>query len=109
MIIIGNQTPRISVEPARVSTDGEAAALLMETYGVSLDPWQRTVVDCWLGRNISGGYTMTSAGLAVPRQNGKNVCLEARELFGLAVRGEKILHTAHHWLLLHLRLEQYIL
>lgn len=95
MTIIGNQTPRISVEPARVSTDGEAAALLMETYGVALDPWQRTVVDCWLGRNASGGYTMTSAGLAVPRQNGKNVCLEAREIFGLAVRGEKILHTAH--------------
>ena len=94
-MIYGNQTPRISVEPARVSTDGEAAALLMATYGVALDPWQQAVVDCWLGLNASGGYTMTSAGLAVPRQNGKNVCLEARELFGLAVRGERILHTAH--------------
>ena len=29
------------------------------------------------------------------RQNGKNVCLEAREFFGLVIRGERILHTAH--------------
>ena len=31
----------------------------------------------------------------MPRQNGKNAILEARELYGLAVLGEKILHTAH--------------
>ena len=92
---IGNQTPRISVEPPRVTTDGEAAALLMAEYGVRLDPWQRTVVDCWLGRNAAGVYTVTSAGLAVPRQNGKNVCLEALELFGLAILGDRFLHTAH--------------
>lgn len=95
MNYIGSQSPRISVEPARVSTDGEAAALLMATYSVTLDPWQRTVVDCWLGRNGSGGYSMTSAGLAGPRQNGKNVCYEARELYGMAIEGIHILHTAH--------------
>lgn len=93
--MIGSQEPRIRVEPPRVRTDGEAAAMLMEAYGVALDPWQRAVVDCWLGRDEDGAYTVTSAGLSVPRQNGKNVCLEARELFGLVVRGERILHTAH--------------
>ena len=92
---IGSQTPRIQVEPERVRSDGEDAAILMAAYGNSLDPWQRSVVDCWLGRDSSGAYSVTSAGLALPRQNGKNVCLEAREFFGLVVSGEKILHTAH--------------
>ncbi|MBQ2498590.1 MAG: hypothetical protein II523_01115, partial [Bacteroidales bacterium] len=49
----------------------------------------------WLGRDEAGRYNVTSAGLSLPRQNGKNVCLEAREFFGLVVNGEKILHTAH--------------
>ena len=93
--MIGSQTPRISVEPPRIRTDGDGAAQLMAAYGVPLDPWQRTVVDCWLGRDETGAYSVTSAGLAVPRQNGKNVCLEAVEFYGLLVKGEQILHTAH--------------
>ena len=91
----GSQTPRIRVEPPRASTDGEGAAQLMAAYGVPLDPWQRTVIDCWLGRDERGEYAVTSAGLAVPRQNGKNVCLEAIEFYGLLVKGEQILHTSH--------------
>ena len=91
----GSQEPRIKVEPPRFSTDGEDAALLMETYGCKLDEWQRMILDCWLGKDENGQYNVTSAGVSIPRQNGKNVCLEAREFFGLVVNGEKILHTAH--------------
>ena len=74
----GAQEPRLKIEPARARTDGEDADLLMQAYGCALDPWQRAVLDCWLGKDGTGAYTVTSAGLAVPRQNGKNVCLEAR-------------------------------
>lgn len=91
----GSQEPRIRIEPSRVTSDGRDAALLMDAYGNSLDEWQQIVVDCWLGRDEADNYNVTSAGLAVPRQNGKNVCIEARELYGLIVNGEKILHTAH--------------
>lgn len=91
----GSQEPRIKVEPHRIDTDGADAALLMSAYGYELDEWQRLVLDCWLGKDESGKYNVTSAGLALPRQNGKNVCLEAREFFGLVINGEKILHTAH--------------
>ncbi len=91
----GSQEPRIKVEPPRFSTDGEDAALLMHEYGCKLDDWQKNVIDCWLGKDENGLYNVTSAGLALPRQNGKNVCLEAREFYGLVVNGEKILHTAH--------------
>lgn len=69
--------------------------MLMKAYGVDLWPWQRSILDCWLGVDEGGRYSTTSAGLAVPRQNGKNVCLEAREFFGLVVKHERILHTAH--------------
>lgn len=93
--MLGSQEPRIKIEPRRVSTDGADAVLLMNEYGYTLDDWQKTVLDCWLGIDESGKYNVTSAGLALPRQNGKNVCLEAREFFGLVVNGEKILHTAH--------------
>lgn len=91
----GSQEPRIKVEPDRASTDGDDAALLMGEYGCKLDEWQELVVNCWLGKDEQGRYNVTSAGLSLPRQNGKNVCLEAREFYGLVVNGEKILHTAH--------------
>lgn len=91
----GNQTPRIKIEPVRTGSDGQGAAMLMQAYGLQLDEWQRLVVNCWLGKDEAGQYTVTSGGLSVPRQNGKNVCVEAREFYGLTVNGERILHTAH--------------
>lgn len=91
----GSQEPRIQIEPGRVTSDGPDAALLMSEYGYKLDDWQKIVIDCWLGRDELGNRNVTSAGLALPRQNGKNVCLEAREFYGLVVDGERILHTAH--------------
>ena len=91
----GSQEPRIKVEPPRTATDGSDAGLLMSEYGYTLDPWQQEILDCWLGVDETGKYNVTSAGLALPRQNGKNVVIEAREFFGLVINGEKILHTAH--------------
>lgn len=91
----GSQLPRIRLEPDRARTEGGDAAELVAAYGFTLDPWQRTVLDSWLGVDGSGKYTTTSAGLSLPRQNGKNAVVEAREFYGLLVNGEKILHTAH--------------
>lgn len=91
----GSQEPRVRVEPPRSGTDGGDAAELMAAYGVPLFPWQRSVVDCWLGLDEYGAYNVATAGLAVPRQNGKNVCLEAREFFGMVMCGQKFAHTAH--------------
>lgn len=91
----GSQEPRIRVEPYRAASDGPDAALLFAEYAYPLDPWQEDVEDCWLGKDESGMYTVTSAGLSLPRQNGKNTCLEAREFYGLTINAERILHTAH--------------
>lgn len=91
----GRQEPRIRLEPKRAYTDGEDAAVLASAYGMTPDPWQRMILDSWLGRDEEDRYTATRCGLLVPRQNGKNAVIEIRELYGSAIQGEKILHTAH--------------
>lgn len=93
--MLGSQKPRIQIEPPRVSTDGHDAVFLMHEYGCDLDEWQQIVINAWLGKDENGKYNVTSGGLSLPRQNGKNVCIEAREFYGLVINGEKILHTAH--------------
>lgn len=67
----------------------------MCTYGLPPDEWQESTLDCWLGRNEDDHFTSQSCGLSLPRQNGKNFLLECRELYGLTMLGESILHTAH--------------
>ena len=91
----GSQIPRIKKEPPRSGSDGKGAAMLMQAYGVTLDEWQQHIIDCWLGTDAAGNYTVTSAGLSVPRQNGKSEILIARSFYGLVVNGERQLFTAH--------------
>lgn len=91
----GSQEPRLKIFPDYKTTDGTDAGELMAAYGSRLDQWQQDIVNVWLATDESGAYIDTSAGLSVPRQNGKNVCIEAREFYGLIVNGERILHTAH--------------
>lgn len=74
---------------------GEEAFSLAKAYGLALDDWQRDIVRSWLGCSDDGKYAARTCGVVVPRQNGKNSCIEVRELFGAAILGEKILHTAH--------------
>lgn len=93
--MIGNQEPRIKIEPHRSGTEGTGAAMLMSEYGYTLDEWQKSVIDCWLSLDASGQYAVTSAGLSVPRQNGKNMCLECRIFYGLVVNGERIIFSSH--------------
>lgn len=67
----------------------------MESLGFFPYPWQCYVIDTWLALDSHGKYASTANGLAVPRQNGKNGVIEIREVWGLSVIGERILHTAH--------------
>lgn len=94
-MMVDNQKPRICIEPEYRDTDGEGARLLMERYSKPLDKWQRNIMNCWLSKDDKGEYIVTSGGLSVPRQNGKNFIIEAIEFYRLVVNGEKILHTAH--------------
>lgn len=91
----GRQEPRIRHVPDYVYSDGEDAGTLSKSYGLPPDPWQQDILDSWLGRDDEDRYTASRCGCLVARQNGKNGVLEMRELYGLAILGERILHTAH--------------
>jgi hypothetical protein len=93
--LLGAQVPRVEVVPPAKWTDGEDAGFLADGYGLTPDEWQQRVLDAWLGRRRDGKWAASTAGCAVPRQNGKNGVLEIVELFFTVSLGLKILHTAH--------------
>jgi phage terminase large subunit-like protein len=83
------------VPPADSTTDAEDAIEFASAYGLTPDPWQEHVLRSWLGTLASGQLAAPRAGLAVPRQNGKNALIEVVELFKTVVQGRRVLHTAH--------------
>lgn len=64
--------------------------------GLVLDPWQATTLEHALGERADGRWAAFEVAVNVPRQNGKGAILEARELAGLFLLGERlIIHSAH--------------
>jgi hypothetical protein len=93
---VGHQFPRLRAVPDAGSSAGAEAAELAARAGLVLDPWERLVLEDALGERPDGRWAAFEMGLVVPRQNGKGSCLEARELAGLFLFGERlILHSAH--------------
>jgi hypothetical protein len=100
--LTGRQEPVFRSVPAADLTSGdEVVALMEQVAGVELLPWQRAVLDAGLGmrrRDGKWGWSAFEVAMILARQNGKNVVLEARELGGLFLLGERlILHTAHQY------------
>lgn len=92
----GAQTPRFELTPLFNTSAGDDAVDLAAAAGLVLDPWQEHVLRGSLGETSDGRWVAFECGLVVPRQNGKGSILEARELAGLFLFGEKtIVHTAH--------------
>lgn len=103
----GHQRPRIFHPPSRkVSTLGAEAIELAAVAGLQLDPWQQFIMleacaqsmETYLNPFTKEWERMWAArdvGLVVARQNGKGSILEARQLAGLFLFGEKtIIHSA---------------
>ena len=66
--------------------------------GLELDEWQQFVLTNALGERADGKWAAFEVGLCVARQNGKGSLLEARELAGLFLLGERlIIHSAHQF------------
>jgi hypothetical protein len=67
-------------------------------FGYDLDGWQRWWLGELCGTRPDGRWASFENYLVMPRQNGKNTCLEIRELAGLFLFGESmIIHTAHEF------------
>lgn len=92
----GSQEPRIRLVPPFVSTLGREAIELAAVAGLNLDPWQQLVLLDSLGQRPDGRWAAFEVGLVVARQNGKDSILEAMEIAGLFLFGERlIMHSAH--------------
>lgn len=95
-VALGSQTPRIELIP-----DGDEhprwdeVVDFLKALGIALDPWQLRVL--WASLLRRGDiWAAFVVGVCAPRQNGKNAILEARELVGAALLGEKLqIHSAH--------------
>lgn len=107
--VIGRQRPRILSVPPSLSSVGKEVVDLAELAGLTLDPWQAWVMDQAMAQRpdrvfneITGlwerKWAAFEVGLVVSRQNGKGSILEARELAGLFLLGERlIIHSAHQF------------
>ena len=92
----GAERPRICHFPEYSDSAGDEAVKLAALAGLNLDDWQQFVLRHALGERQDGKWAAPTVGLCVGRQNGKGSILEARELAGLFLFGEKVLvHTAH--------------
>lgn len=91
----GRPLPRVRVVPRSGGGDGDLACELAAGYGLVPDEHQEDVLEAWLGRRANGRWASAVCGFAEPRQNGKNACVEIRELYGMVELGERFLHTAH--------------
>ena len=97
MADFGNQTPTYSWCASYNRTQGNVAAALSDAYALPPHPWQRTILNDWLAIDDDGRLLNSLCLLPVPRQNGKTGVCDPRETYGLVVRGEWILHTAHEY------------
>lgn len=92
---LGSQTPRLSSVPPSSSSAGQDAVDFAKSVGLTMDPWQELVLAGALGER-GHRWAAFEVGLIVSRQSGKGAILEARELAGVQLFGERlILHTAH--------------
>lgn len=96
--VVGRQEPRLSSVPDYHGSSGPEAIELAAMAGLYLDPWQQLVLTGSLGERLDGRWAAFEVGVVVPRQNGKDGLLEARQLAGLFLLGERlIIHTAHQF------------
>ena len=98
MSVVESAAPRVMLAPDYSTSAGSEAIELAAMAGLELDPWQQLVLEASLGEGGDGCWAAAEVGLCVPRQNGKNSVLEARELAGLYLLGEHLLiHSAHQF------------
>ncbi|MFZ4264496.1 terminase [Streptomyces arboris] len=94
----GVQLPRLFTAPSYTSSAGQEAIELAAHAGLILDEWQQHALRVGLGERPDGSWAAFEVAVNVPRQNGKGGIIEARELAGLYLLGERlILHSAHEF------------
>lgn len=92
---VGRQLPVHFVAPLWHTTAGEDAVDLAAACGLDLLPWQQLALRNALGER-GNKWAAFEVVAILPRQNGKNVIITARQLAGLFLfEEEQQVHTAH--------------
>lgn len=91
----GSQKPRIDIYHNGEISLAEKTIALMEHYGHDPFPWQKAVLRRWMALDEDGKWANQTAGLIVPRQNGKSWMARARIIGGMIFSGEHLIYTAH--------------
>lgn len=96
-VLLGKQQPMLLHMPDGVASldAAEECLELAERYGHPRDDAQKITLQAWMGIRADGKWAAEIAAHAMSRQNGKGDEIEDRELYGLCVLGEAIVHTAH--------------
>lgn len=88
----------MTVPDRGMSSAGQEAVDLAARAGLILDPWQQFILDQGMREDAAGDWAAFEVCCNIPRQNGKGGVIEARELWGLFIGGERlILHSAHQF------------
>lgn len=81
-----------------VGSRASKAVALAGLAGLDLDPWQQSILDGALAHRVDGKWSAFEVCMVMPRQNGKNAILEARQLAGLFLFREQLqVHSAHEF------------
>ena len=99
-VLRGVQEPTLIHRPSDVRSNvaAEEALELADKAGMTLDDAQRGMLTMALGEQADGKWSAFEVCDVQPRQNGKGDTIQARELAGLFVFGERlIIHTAHEF------------
>lgn len=93
---VGDQIPTVNTIPMHADTScGDEAVEFLGLVGFTLDPWQEHILRAMLNKDKAGKWAATEVGMIIPRQSGKTVITELRELVGLFLFGEQvIIHSA---------------
>jgi hypothetical protein len=91
----GDQRPTNCWVPEYHHTVGDKCIQFLSAVGINLDEWQQFCLRESLGLKENGKWSSKEVTLLTPRQNGKTLVTEARELVGLFLLGERlIIHSA---------------
>lgn len=91
----GNPVPSFTNIETTAKSKGNQAVRLYDATGQHLLEWQKTQINGLMSCDDRHLWTYTDWCLSLSRRNGKGEIIAARELWGILVASEKILHTAH--------------
>ena len=86
--LLGSQEPSVRIYPDFSYYDGPDAVAVLGVGKLYPDPWQGNVLYDWMGRSDAGKWTAPTAGLSVPRQNGKTLDVIGRIASGMILYGD---------------------